>query len=324
MSTLPLSSTSTKIRTSLLSLAICDALGGPAEFRRRGTFPLITTLLPNPTFSLPPGVFTDDTSMTLCLADSLCALSSFSEADQASRYNRWYRSGYLSATGECFDIGNATRAALEIWGAGGGLKEVAEKLDRSNKCGNGSLMRVLPVALALWRTPEKAEEAAERSSNVTHPHKMCVEACRVYVRLVVGILRAADCGRAMVKEDLLRVVMNYPWENKKLREVFGDGGFVRKREEEIRSSGYVLHTLEAALWCFFGTDTFEEGAVRAVNLGDDADTVAAVYGGLAGAWYGVDEGFWEGKVGVWRRGLVEREMVEGIAERLVALEWKGQ
>ncbi|KAF8540558.1 ADP-ribosylation/Crystallin J1 [Trichophaea hybrida] len=323
MSTLPLSSVSTKIRTSLLSLAICDALGGPAEFRPRGTFPLITTLLPNPAFSLPPGVFTDDTSMTLCLADSLCALSSFSEEDQASRYNRWYRSGYLSATGECFDIGLATRVALGIWGAGGGLKEVAEKLDRSDRCGNGSLMRVLPVALVLWRTPEKAEEAAERSSNVTHPHKMCAEACRVYVRLVVGILVAADCGRAMVKEDLLRVVMSYPWENKNLREVFGDGGFVRKREEEIRSSGYVLHTLEAALWCFFGTVTFEEGAVRAVNLGDDADTVAAVYGGLAGAWYGVHEGFWEGKVGEWRRGLVEREMVEGIAERLVALEWKG-
>ena len=261
--------------------------------------------------------------MTLCLADSLCALSSFSESDQAARYIRWYRHGYLSATGACFDIGAATRVALEIWGAGGGLGEVAQKLGRKERCGNGSLMRVLPVGLALWRWPQLAEEAAERSSKVTHPHGVCTEACRVYVRLITTILRAADSSTSLSKVDLLDILTSYPWANPELRGVFASGTFVRKTEGEIRSSGYVVHTLEAALWCFFGTEEFEEGAVRAVNLGDDADTVAAVYGGLAGVWYGTDDGYWEGKVGEWRRGLVGLEVVEGMAERLVGLEWRG-
>ena len=326
---LPAASAATKTRSSLLALAICDALGGPAEFRRRGTFPRITTLQRNETFHLPPGTWTDDTSMALCLADSLCSLpGSFSEEDQARRYIRWFQDGYLSATDYCFDIGSATRTALEIWHGGGGLPQVRHSLDEKWRCGNGSLMRVLPVALALWRTGDGGEagevgELAARSSVVTHPHKLCQEACRVYVSLVTRVLRAADRGEALTKGDLLEMLKRRAWENTELREVFATGEFVRKDEAQIKSSGYVVDTLEAALWGFFGTASFEEGAIAIVNLGDDADTVAAVYGGLAGAWYAIEERFWQGRTGEWHSGLVRREVVEEMAERLVRLQWVG-
>jgi ADP-ribosyl-[dinitrogen reductase] hydrolase len=318
-SSLPASILATKIRTSLLGLALGDALGGPVEFHPRGTFPFVTTLLPNTNFGLPPGAWTDDTSMALCLADSLTSQPTFSESDQASRYVRWVQSGYLSVTGYCFDVGNGTRAAVGIWASGAGLQEVKRALDHKVRCGNGSLMRVLPVALAYWRTPEKALEYARRSSTTTHPHVLCQEACAVYVHLVTMILSAADSGAALEKMDLLQALGGWNYENAELRDIFTDEKWVRKGSAEIRSSGYVVHTLEAALWAFFGTESFEEGAIKVVNLGDDADTVGAVYGGIAGAWYGGDESFWTGKTNAWREGLLKREIVEGFAEKLVGI-----
>lgn len=320
---LPSASSATKTRLSLLSLALCDALGGPAEFHQRGTFPHITTMQPNTNFNLPPGTWTDDTSMALCLARSITS-GTFSEADQARIYLQWYTHGYLSATNTCFDIGAATRAALDIWRSGRGLPEVARSLDKKVRCGNGSLMRVLPVALAYWSaSEERLSELARRSSLVTHPHKMCQEACALYVNLVAAVVRAADAGAVLEKRDLLERVMAWEYESSELSDVLSDGAFVRKEEAAIRSSGYVVHTLEAALWTFFRTESFEEGAIRVVNLGDDADTVAAVYGGLAGAWYGQedDEGntFWSERVKGWRTDLVKRKVVESIAEELVGL-----
>ncbi|PWW78677.1 ADP-ribosylglycohydrolase, partial [Tuber magnatum] len=269
---------------------MCDALGAPAEFHARGTFAHIDTLQPNRSLNLEVGAWTDDTSMALCLAKSLTRTTppSFSLEEQAGRYVSWFRTGYLSAVGYCFDIGVATRSALCIWERQPeeALGVVARDFAVESKCGNGSLMRVLPISLTYFRDESVATRCARESSMPTHPHEMCQEACALYTLLVCRILQwteARDWGKS--KAHLLSIVREFPYVNDKLRDTLADGEFVNKPREEISSSGYVLHTLEAALWAFFTTATFEDGAVLVVNLGDDADTVAAVYGGLAGAWY---------------------------------------
>lgn len=341
---LPLAPPATKILVAPVALAMCDALGGPVEFQRRGSFKCVSTYLHNPNFDLAPGTWTDDTSMTLCLAQSLIHLrGGVDEVDQARWYVAWYTGGHLSATGSCFDIGSATREALDIWRrppptlVGGALAAVATKLGGGDRCGNGSLMRVLPVGLAFWRTPHTAMDHARRSSAVTHPHPRCQEACAVYTLLVATILSKAALGVYYCKEDLLAVLTTFPYQDPELRATFADGGthpggFTAKEPRQISSSGYVVHTLEAALWAFFTTDSFEAGAIKVVNLGDDADTVGAVYGGLAGVWYadavsetagggggGGGSTFWSPMVRYFRDGLVKRELVEKIARDLAML-----
>lgn len=319
---------SVKIRTSLLSLAICDALGGPAEFHKRGTFPLVTEMIRNSNFNLAPGTWTDDTSMALCLSEAIINSKGEvpSEASQAELYVRWWRDGYLSAVGRCFDIGMATRAALGFWEEKPtrALERVKKELSGEFSCGNGSLMRVLPVALAFWESPEKAMKVAMKSSLVSHPHLMCQEACAIYVFLVSTVLQCCQERKTISKKYLLEILYEYNFNDITLRDAIGPtSAFTAKPITQIDSSGFVLHTLQAALWCFFNTKTFEEGAIRVVNLGDDADTVAAVYGGLAGAWYAdsletEDSKFWSPRVRRWREELVEREVVEKIADGLLA------
>ncbi|RPB01104.1 ADP-ribosylglycohydrolase [Choiromyces venosus 120613-1] len=333
--TLPPSTPATKIRTSLFSLAMCDALGAPAEFQVRGTFAHINTLQPNPNFGLEVGTWTDDTSMALCLAKSLTRNHSptpiFSLEEQAKLYVSWFRTGYLSAVGYCFDTGIATRSALTIWEQrpGEALAIIGKTFAVESKCGNGSLMRVLPIPLAYFRDEGLAMARARESSTVTHPHEMCQEACALYTLLICRILQWTEAREydRRSKQDLLDMVKGFEYKNGRLRDALASGEFVNKPRERISSSGYVLHTLEAALWAFFTTRTFEEGAVLVVNLGDDADTVAAVYGGLAGVWYAdVDfskdsspprTGYWSERVRGWREGLVKPEVLEEVVGDLL-------
>jgi ADP-ribosyl-[dinitrogen reductase] hydrolase len=185
-----LASPSTKIQLSILSCAMVDALGGLAEFKPRFSFPQITSMLPNHTFNLPPGVWTDDTSMTLCLAHSITTSTQelgFEEGHQLDAYKAWWENGFLSATGDCFDVGNTILNALSIWSrksklasTKSTLQEIKQALDGEYCAGNGSLMRILPVPLAYWKLPaEKVDELAARSSATTHPNSMCIEACQV-------------------------------------------------------------------------------------------------------------------------------------------------
>ncbi|KAI9682933.1 MAG: hypothetical protein M1829_006369 [Trizodia sp. TS-e1964] len=325
-STTPLTPAS-RIRGSLLGLACADALGGPAEFHPRGTFPHIDSYQPNQNFNLPPGTWTDDTSMTLCLAQSLIDTGTFHAPTLLSHFIAWYRSGFLSATNECFDIGGATRIALSIWEThapaspttfdhAAGQAAVDRALDRKSQCGNGALMRVAP--LGLLYAPAQARALARTQARLTHPYATNAEACALYTDLV------ALCMRGVAKEGLAEHFGRMDIADADLRGRLGGykslGDWEGRGQEGIKSSGYVVSTLEAALWCFFSTRGFREGAVRAVNLGDDADTVAAVYGGLAGAYYGC-----EGELGVpgeWVEGLVKREVIERVVEGLVELEVK--
>jgi ADP-ribosylglycohydrolase len=262
-------------------------------------------------FYLAPGQWTDDTSMALCLAESLVERQGFDPVDQLERYLRWYREGHLSSTGRCFDIGNTTRAALRRFA------ETREPYCGSTDpwaAGNGSLMRLAPVPLFYARRPREAIAKSGESSRTTHGAAVAVDACRYLGALLVGAVHGAS------KEELLSTryspIPGY-WQEDPLPPEIGEiaaGSFKRRDPPEIRGTGYVVESLEAALWAFHRSASFREGCLLAVNLGDDADTTGAVYGQLAGAYYG-EQGIPE----AWRSQLAHRYLIEAFADRLCAL-----
>ena len=300
-----------RILGCLLGLAVGDALGTAVEFQARDSFPPVTGMTGGGVFDLAPGQWTDDTSMALCIAASLTETGAYDPRDQLARFVRWYRDGYLSSTGRCFDIGNQTRAALEEFEATG---EPYREAIGGMSSGNGSLMRLAPVAMAFCDDPDAAGRFSADSSRTTHPAVECVEACGVYGRLIAAAVGgasrtelyvlAADLAEQMTSPDLATILR---------------GSYRVKERDEISSSGYVLHSLEAALWALARTDDFLEGALLAVNLGDDADTVGAIYGQLTGALYG-RSGIPEN----WRNRLHDVGMIEdlaaGIADRVGTFE----
>ena len=303
-----------RYRGSLLGLAAGDAVGTTVEFSRPGTFTPVTDMVGGGPFDLKPGQWTDDTSMALCLASSLVERGTFDAEDQASRYVRWWRHGYMSSTGSCFDIGNATRDALLRFEQTG--EPFAGSTDRGS-AGNGSLMRLTPVVLAFASDPLQAIGRAADSSRVTHGAPQAVDACRYFAGLIVGALQGRE------KEEILAPGFSpVPglWDRLRLDRPVAEvasGSFLRKAPPEITGRGYVVSTLEAALWAFAVTTTFREGCLAVVNLGDDADTTAAVYGQLAGAFYG-DEGI----PSAWLERLAMRATIESLADRLLAVSRK--
>lgn len=300
-----------RFRGALLGLVIGDALGTTLEFRRPGSFQPLTTLQGGGPFHLSPGQWTDDTSMALCLAESLVQCQGFDPADQMARYLRWYREGYYSSTGICFDIGNTTRRALEHFERDG--KPYAGSTDPQT-AGNGSLMRLAPVPMFYARQPIQAIEKSGDSSRTTHAAATAVDACRYYGGLLAGALQGTP------KDELLASryapVAKY-WKQHRLHpeiEAVARGSFKRKQPPEIVGSGYVVLALEAALWAFHQSTSFTDGALLAVNLGDDADTTGAIYGQLAGAYYGAAD-----IPGDWLEQLHRRAEIEQLSEQLYHL-----
>jgi ADP-ribosyl-[dinitrogen reductase] hydrolase len=288
-----------RYRGALIGLAAGDALGTTLEFQPPGTFAPLTEMVGGGPFGLQPGQWTDDTSMALCMAESLVECRGFDPRDQMERYLRWYRHGYLSSTGTCFDIGNATRAALQRFAATG---EPFAGSTNLYTAGNGSIMRLAPVALYYRTAPERALELAAESSRTTHGARNAVDACRYLAALLLGALQGKP------KEELWSVL---PEELSPEVAAVAAGSFRRKQPPQIRGTGYVVESLEAALWAFNQTASFAEGALAAVNLGNDADTTGAVYGQLAGAYYGI-EAIPKG----WHDKLAMREKIEGLADQL--------
>jgi len=297
-----------RYRGALLGLAVGDALGTTLEFKRPGTFAPITDIVGGGPFGLKAGQWTDDTSMALCLAESLIECPGFDPVDQLTRYCRWYREGHLSSTGRCFDIGNTTRAALHQFEQTG--KPFPGSTDPQS-AGNGSLMRLAPAPLCFFSDPRTAITMAGESSRTTHGAREAVDACRHFAGLLVGVLQ----GRP--KDGLLSVhfcPVTGLWKKVPLAPKIAAvpaGSFKAKDPPAIRGRGYVVDCLEAALWAFHRSETFRDGALRAVNLGDDADTTGAVYGQLAGAYYGED-----GIPASWRAMLAHRDRIEGYADQL--------
>ena len=295
-------------RGSLLGLAAGDAVGAAVEFMAPGSFAPLTDMIGGGPHELEAGQWTDDTSMALCLAESLIEKQGFDAIDQMHRYLRWYRNGHLSSTGYCFDIGNTTREALTRFEERG---EPFGGPTHPNAAGNGSIMRLAPVPLFYARNPEEAVERSADSSRTTHGAPNCVDACRYFGALIVGAVNGA--GKAELFSERYSPVPGM-WEERPLAPEVDEvarGSFRENSPPEIRGSGYVVRSLEAALWAFHRSDSFEEGCLLAANLGDDADTTAAVYGQIAGAFYG-EGGIPEG----WRSKLAHRDLIESYAGKL--------
>ena len=267
----------------LLGLAVGDALGTTLEFTSPGSFDPIDDMVGGGPFSLKPGQWTDDTSMALCLAESLIKCGEFRPTDQMERYVRWWKDGHLSSTGRCFDIGDTTRDSLARFQRTG--DPYAGSTD-SESAGNGSIMRLASAPMFYAADAEEAMDKAADSSRTTHGAQAAVDACRYMAGIIVGALR----GEA--KDTLLRHAYTPApgsWDDAPLHPEIADiaaGSFKRKNPPEIRGTGYVVKSLEAALWAFYNSNDFKTGVLLAVNLGEDADTTGAVYGQIAGAYYG--------------------------------------
>ncbi len=297
-----------RYRGALLGLAAADALGTTLEFRAPGSFTPLTDMVGGGPFRLQVGQWTDDTSMALCLAESLVEQGGFDLLDQLERYRRWYREGYLSSTGRCFDIGNTVRGALQRFERTG--KPYCGSTD-PRSAGNGSIMRLVPVPLFYAGDPVAAIVKSGESSRTTHGAAAAVDGCRYLGALLLGALQGAS------KERLLSPyycpLPGYWAEHPLVPEIdeIATGSFKERQPPEIVGSGYVVKSLEAALWAFYHSDSFREGALLAVNLGNDADTTGAVYGQLAGAFYGAP-----GIPDSWQAKLALRETIESLADRL--------
>ena len=297
-----------RLTGALVGLAVGDALGTALEFTEPGSFTPITAIVGGGPFGLKPGQWTDDTSMALCLADSLIARGAFDAKDQMDRYVRWHREGYRSSTGRCFDIGSTVRKALVRYLGTG--NPMAGSID-PNSAGNGSLMRLAPVVIRYADHPELALRYAAESSRTTHGAPAAVDACRYFAALLLGAFRGLS------KAELLDAGYGERhgfWREEPLEPgiaAVAAGGW-RQQPPEIRGgSGYVVDTLKAALWAFERSGDFREGALAAVNLGGDADTTGAVYGQLAGAHYGL-----RGIPESWRAVLHQHDQIAHLARQL--------
>jgi ADP-ribosyl-[dinitrogen reductase] hydrolase len=302
-----------RYRGSLLGLATGDAVGMTLEFCRPGNFEPIDDMVGGGFAKLAAGQWSDDTSMALCLAASLIECRGFNAKDQMKRYLRWYKEGYLSSVGRCFDIGTTTLKAIQKFQQSGNPMAG----DWSAKsAGNGSIMRLAPIPLYFAATPLEAIQAAAESSRTTHGATTCLDACRYLSAILVGA--ALGLEKDTLLASRFSPVADY-WSDFELCDeidAIACGSFKTKNPPEIKGSGYVVESLEAALWAFYNSSTFKEGCLLAVNLGDDADTTAAVYGQLAGAYYG-ETGIPEN----WRAKLTMREKIESFADSLYKLAW---
>lgn len=298
-----------RYRGSLLGLAAGDALGAAVEFEPPGTFEPVRDMGGGGPHGLDPGYWTDDTSTALCLAESLTECRGFEPVDQLLKYVRWYRHGHLSSTGSCFDVGITTADALHRFERTG--EPYCGPTDPYS-AGNGSIMRLAPVPLFYADDPQEAIERSAESSRTTHGATAAVDACRYLGALISGAANGVE--KKELLSDHYSPLPGYWIENPLVGEVseVAGGSFKRREPPEIKGSGYVVRSLEAALWAFARSGYFEEGVLLAVNLGDDADTTGAVYGQLAGAFYG-EEAIPE----AWRALLARREVIEDLAERLL-------
>jgi len=290
-----------RFRGALLGLAVGDAVGLTLEFRSRGTFEPLQDMVGGGPFRLAPGQWTDDTSMALCLAASLVELERFDPRDQMERYCRWREHGYQSSTGRCFDIGHTVRAALERYRETG---ECFAGPTHPNAAGNGCLMRLAPVPMFFSPDEASVKWHSAESARTTHGADECIAASRLLGGMICRALRGAT------KEDVLLGDEEACSGSSRLAGI-ARGAYRQRPEADIYGTGYVVDCLEAALWCFARTSDYSSAVLAAANLGDDADTTAAVCGQLAGAFYGVS-----GIPAGWLGKLAMHDHIRELADRL--------
>ncbi len=288
---------------SLLGLAVGDTLGAAVEFMQRDTY-IVNDMPTEEIRGMKPGYFTDDTSMALCLADSLIYCKGFKPIDQMYRYLRWFQEGFMSPYGMPFGIGNTVHQSIRRFVD---TQDPYAGSDDPMSAGNGSLMRLAPIPMFYRKDIEKAAHLAGESSRTTHQAQEAIEACQTYARMIVVALEGGD------KEAILAATGAIDSLSDNVRKI-ALGSYRDLEREDVQSTGYVVHSLEAALWAFYHAENFRDGALLAVNLGGDTDTIAAIYGQLAGAYYGVDA-----IPQSWRDLIVMRDIIENMATDLYRL-----
>jgi ADP-ribosyl-[dinitrogen reductase] hydrolase len=259
---------------SLVGLAVGDAVGTTLEFLPRGSFKPLTDMVGGGHFCLKKGYWTDDTSMALCLGYSLLECERFDAYDQMTRYCHWMDHGYMSSTGSCFDVGMTVASALRRF-----QKQDNPFSGASTKMssGNGSIMRLAPIPIFYQYDVDKVIHYAGESSRTTHAAPLCIDACCYLAELLAGLIAGEDKS----------LIFNVSYQPKTPAiAALKSGEFIFKSYNELIGSGYVVESLEASLWCFYYHHSYDECVLAAANLGNDADTTAAITGQLAGAFYG--------------------------------------
>ena len=305
---------------ALLGLAVGDALGVPVEGSRRETRheDPVREMRAYGRHYQPAGTWSDDTSMTVCLMHSLTE-KGIDYADQMRRYRDWALNDRYTAHDETFDIGNATYAALMRSVHGVSVTACGGTGERD--CGNGSLMRTMPIGLFLrtkYRRRVLEPEAARvihLTSDVTHAHPLCEMACGIYCAVLFRLTDGGDLREAVTES--VRTALDFYRGQPAFAGVFPQFESLADvgawDEDRVSSGGFALHTLQAALWCLLTTESYSECVLRAVNLGRDTDTTGAVAGALAGLWYGADVIPEE-----WLETLAKRNELTDLAERFAA------
>jgi ADP-ribosyl-[dinitrogen reductase] hydrolase len=288
---------------ALIGLAVGDALGAPVEFKDRGAFSHVTEMQSGGYFRLPAGAWTDDTAMALCLADSLIAHPHLDVSDLLDRFLRWLNEHENTSTDRCIGVGQNTLAVLGNYSRTGAL--VAPPVNGRSD-GNGAIMRLAPVACMHFRNTDILRRIAIEQSQATHCSQLSSAASEMLGWLIGALITGTDWQRA------LSAVWNDTWPEE--IKAIGQSCWATKTKDEIHSTGYVVHTLEAAIWAVGTTASFEDALIKAVNLGHDADTVGAVAGQIAGAKYGVNA-----IPERWLNALVRRELIEDKAAALYAM-----
>jgi ADP-ribosyl-[dinitrogen reductase] hydrolase len=280
---------------AFLGLAVGDAVGTTLEFKPRDSYEHLTDMVGGGPFRLPVGYWTDDTSMALCLAENIIANNGVEAQDLLTRFVDWYKNGANSSTGQCFDIGVTTITSLLEYEGTGTLVNNPEPWN----AGNGSIMRLAPVAIAHHADLDQAYSDAILQSRTTHAAEECVESCMLLTNILLNAFSATT------KEEVFNTHVG------SLENVKNILTTLDVTRDEVKSSGYVIHTLHAALWAFKNTDNFRDAVLLAVNLGHDSDTVGAVAGQIAGAFYGM-----EGIPAEWLAKLHQTERFIELVDKL--------
>ncbi|RKZ29084.1 ADP-ribosylglycohydrolase family protein [bacterium] len=320
-----------KVLGGLFGLSVGDALGVPVEFSDRkilekdpiigmskkasGEIPQIMT-----TYKQPPGTWSDDSSLTFCLAESL--INGFDLRRIGDKFVSWYLQGYWTPHGKLFDIGGTTA---------GGIRNLRERTKKPEDCGlkeehnstNGSLMRILPMAFYVKDKPlEEQFELTHLVSRLTHGHPRSQMACGMYVQMAINLLNGDNLEEAYAKMRSVSkehyAKSNFREELKHFSRILDDESFPTYQKEEIHSDGYVVHTLEASLWSLLRTNSYKDAVLTAVNLGGDTDTTAAIAGGLAGTYYG-----YRSIPKEWIETLARKEDIKKLAERFYEKIYEG-
>ena len=295
-----------RCRGTLIGLAIGDALGAAVEFKSPGSFKPVTGYRDGGPHGLDAGEWTDDTSMALALADSI-ATAGWDLNDQADRYVQWWKTGKYSVNGRCFDIGITTRSAMGHFVTKKNALTSGDRSDRAS--GNGSIMRLAPVPIRFGHLYvdqlDELSRLAEESSLPTHASDQCLSACRYLATVLAALIHGEDRGEVLSPDWKPLQQLNDIKPLHPLIQEVALGSFRQKQPPAIQGSGWVVKSLEASLWSFQDAESFDDAVLKAVNLGDDADTTGAVCGQLVGAYFG-ETGIPESL----RSGLARMDIIE--------------